>query len=90
MIGPKDDSLRTRDEVSREFHFDPVAETDDDEAARDDPGDVKKSFGVFDSRLVSRGQSSTFLNRLDRLKRFGVLCFCYLQPKNVRPKLMPT
>ena len=41
------------------------------------------------SHFASGVNKSSFMSRIHRFKRFGVLCFALRQPKDARPKLAP-
>ena len=43
----------------------------------------------MNSSFLAKGDQGLFLQRLDRFKRFGVLCFAYRQSERNRPKLLP-
>ena len=43
----------------------------------------------MNSSFLAKGDQGLFLQRLERFKRFGVLCFAYRQSERNRPKLLP-
>jgi hypothetical protein len=82
--GPKSQTLHQKIVSSREIDFEDVSL--DGKRISDEAENPNQIYPVSHENRA-RGEG-LFRERLDRFRRFGVLCFCYRQPKSNRPKLL--